>query len=225
MVRVAYDNGCSFKTLLCTKSDLAGEISDRMREYSSLYRQQQSVYDPEEEEKLCQLFQRIEKPIKKGRWLQSLDVLGEYVPNKSASKYLLAKYYEDLALLELEFRTRIRAVKYSCSVNGVEVERTILIDDNWVVGKILAKIMAHMQPQLNGDLGNYHLAWIPKNSRRFEVLDLNSTLSEQGVLCDELSECNGQPSCSKLYLFSPYSDYTCSFEDRFLSYVKRLVFC
>lgn len=44
IVRIQYDHGTSFKTLLCTKSDLAGEICHKMAAYSTSYRSGTKLY-------------------------------------------------------------------------------------------------------------------------------------------------------------------------------------
>jgi len=181
IVRVVYDNGSSHKTLLCTKSDLVGNICRRMANYSSHYRCGTSYYKSlldkgvihytEELDYLIndhssfQLYQPSNEP-QNAKWLFPVNALGDYSVNK---RFHFAHSCESLQLdlFELEFKSRIRPLKYSCVLMGnASVTRTILIDDNWSVKQILQAVLTQMYPQIpEGE--NYCLAYsLQKDGKR-----------------------------------------------------------
>eukprot|EP01090_Pellita_catalonica_P019294 TRINITY_DN649_c0_g2_i1.p1 TRINITY_DN649_c0_g2~~TRINITY_DN649_c0_g2_i1.p1 ORF type:complete len:375 (+),score=31.02 TRINITY_DN649_c0_g2_i1:66-1190(+) len=180
IVRVRYDNGTSFKTLLCTKSDLIGDICSRMSTYSTLYRTETDFYKrllhngtlhyTEELDYLINNFHsfQIYQPTTKTnhsldapRWLSPMDVIGSVCTEPASKDYRGShNYYNSLNLLELEFNSRIRRVTYLCVLDDVVIKRSILIDTDWPVRLILHVILTHMYPRINlEDDSKYHLEW------------------------------------------------------------------
>lgn len=204
IVRIQYDNGTSFKTLMCTKSDLAGEVCHRMATYSTSYRLGSKLYKTllengtlhytEELDYLIndhssfQLFQPQSDDQEQGRWLSPIDTLGLYTGDKT--HFALAQYYDSLNLLQLEFQTRIRPLKYTVNVNNVCVTRTVLIDCCWDIRQIIHVILIQMHPQIqykaSRDRESYRLVWRPPG----QVLKLDQNLHEQGI---NLVEAGPQP--------------------------------
>lgn len=207
IVRIQYDQGTSFKTLLCTKSDLAGEICKRMANYSTSYRCGSKLYKSLLENGALQYTEELDyliadhnsfqlfQPIAHGRWLSPVDTLGRYSNGISTpfepSLSSLARYYDTLNMLELEFKTRIMPVKYSCKVNNVDVTRTILIDSCWDVRQIMHAILTQMHPQIPYAEGaeDYCLVWYPAEANEPRPLSLDLTLHEQGVPIPETTPC------------------------------------